>query len=134
MDRRGFPQRHDGRRSPEDGRWLDVYISHRSDQAILRSLRTGRRKCVRVRSLILHEDEGLSRDDLDGPAAAVAPLGDPGGFQPTPARRASISAVTFRGVQGVPDVAKETARATPSASSARIWASTVTSAAITSRA
>ncbi len=41
------------------GLWEDVYLSGRSDMAIVRSLRDGRQRKVAVRTLILHEDEGL---------------------------------------------------------------------------
>ncbi|GAB0119877.1 hypothetical protein [Acidisoma sp. 7E03] len=51
------------RRSPEDGRWLDLCISGRSDMALIRSLRSNRRRRILVRSLVLHEEEGLRADD-----------------------------------------------------------------------
>jgi hypothetical protein len=50
------------RRNRDTGRWEDVYTAGRSDLAIVRSLRDGRRREVSVRILILHEDEGLRRD------------------------------------------------------------------------
>ncbi|MDE1905786.1 MAG: hypothetical protein KGH75_04980 [Rhodospirillales bacterium] len=61
------------RRDPQTGRWMNVYAARRSDMAIIRSLRTGRRRQIAIRTLILHEDEGLRRDgggypDLPVPA------------------------------------------------------------------
>ena len=50
------------RRNRDTKRWEDLYVSRRSDVAILRSLRDNRRRRVAVRTLILHEDEGLRRD------------------------------------------------------------------------
>lgn len=55
------------RRNADTGRWEDVYMSGRSDMAIVRSLRDGRRSRVAVRTLILHEDEGLRRDPATYP-------------------------------------------------------------------
>ncbi len=49
------------RRNHDTGLWEDAYISGRSDMAIVRSLRDGRQRRVAVRTLILHEDEGLVR-------------------------------------------------------------------------
>jgi len=48
--------------NPLTGRWEDIYVARRSDFALLRSLRHGRRQVVAVRVLILHEDEGLRCD------------------------------------------------------------------------
>jgi hypothetical protein len=50
------------RRNSDTGRWEDLYVTGRSDMAIVRSLRDGIRRTVAVRTLILHEDEGLRRD------------------------------------------------------------------------
>ena len=50
------------RRNPLTGRWEDIYVARRSDFALLRSLRRGRRQVVAVHVLILHEDEGLRCD------------------------------------------------------------------------
>jgi hypothetical protein len=50
-----------GRRNRDTGLWEDVYVSRRSDMAIVRSLRDGRERRVAVRTLILHDDEGLVR-------------------------------------------------------------------------
>jgi len=51
----------------ETGQWESTYISGRSDMALLRSLRDGRRSRVAVRTLILHEDEGLRLDSCTYP-------------------------------------------------------------------
>ena len=51
-----------GRRNRETGLWEDVFIAGRSDMAVVRSLRTGRRRRIAIRVLILHEDEGLRGD------------------------------------------------------------------------
>ena len=51
-----------GRRNEETGKWEDVFISHRSDMAIVRSLRDGRRCRIAVRLLILHDELGLARE------------------------------------------------------------------------
>ena len=50
-----------GRRNRDTGLWEDVYVSRRSDMAIVQSLRDGRECQVAVRILILHDDEGLVR-------------------------------------------------------------------------
>ena len=49
------------RRSKDSGMWEDVYFAGRSDAAIVRSLRSGRRVQVSVRLLILHDDLGLTK-------------------------------------------------------------------------
>ena len=43
-------------------------MARRSDMAVVRSLRNGRRQRVAVRLLILHEDEGLRRDEATYPS------------------------------------------------------------------
>lgn len=48
------------RRNRETGHWEDVIISGRSDTAVVRSLRDGRRSTVAVRFLELHDDLGLT--------------------------------------------------------------------------
>jgi hypothetical protein len=48
------------RRNRQTGLWEDVYAAGRSDMALVRSLRDGRRRQVAVRTLILHEEHGLS--------------------------------------------------------------------------
>ena len=55
------------RRNRDTGRWENVYISGRSDMALVRSLRDGNRRQVAVRTLILHQDEGLRRDPATYP-------------------------------------------------------------------
>jgi hypothetical protein len=55
------------RRNRNTGQWEDVYMTRRSDTAIVRSLRDGRRCEVAVRILILHEEEGLRRDPMTYP-------------------------------------------------------------------
>jgi hypothetical protein len=55
------------RRNPRTGRWEDVYVAGRSDMAIVRSLRDGRRRAIAVRLLILHENEGLRLDPATYP-------------------------------------------------------------------
>lgn len=51
------------RRNRETGHWESTYISGRSDTALVRSLRDGRLQRVAVRTLILHDDEGLAMED-----------------------------------------------------------------------
>ena len=48
------------RRNRQTGLREDVYAAGRSDMALVRSLRDGRRRQVAVRTLILHEEHGLS--------------------------------------------------------------------------
>lgn len=55
------------RRNRDTGHWEDAYRAGRSDTAIIRSLRDGRRRPIAVRLLILHEDEGLRRDPATYP-------------------------------------------------------------------
>jgi hypothetical protein len=47
-----------GRRKRDTGLWEDVYVSRRSDMAIVRSLRDGRQRKVAVRTLILQKTKG----------------------------------------------------------------------------
>ena len=47
------------RRNPTSGKWESCFISGRSDMAVVRSLRDGRRATVAVRVLILHDDNAL---------------------------------------------------------------------------
>ncbi len=49
------------RRNRETGQWEDAYRSGRSNMAVVRSLRDGRRRTVAVRLLILHDDLGLTQ-------------------------------------------------------------------------
>ena len=55
---------HAARRNRHTGAWEDIYLSGRSDMAVMRSLSDGRRRRVAVRTLILHEEHGLTK----GPA------------------------------------------------------------------
>ena len=48
------------RRDPKTGMWQDRYLAGRSDTALVRSLRDGRRYRIAVRVLILHEEHGLA--------------------------------------------------------------------------
>ena len=57
------------RRNRDTGQWDDVYMARRSDMAVVRSLRDGRRRQVAVRILVLHEDEGLRRDPAPTPTS-----------------------------------------------------------------
>ena len=52
---------HAARRDCDTGRWEDAYRSGRSDMAVVRSLRDGRRRTVAVRLLVLHDDLGLAK-------------------------------------------------------------------------
>lgn len=52
---------HATRRDPDTGMWRSSYWSGRSDTAVVRSLRDGRRQTVSVHVLLLHEDRGLCR-------------------------------------------------------------------------
>ena len=56
------------RRDPATGLWLDLYAAGRSDMAVIRSLRNNRHRHIAVRTLILHEDEGLRRDAATYPS------------------------------------------------------------------
>ena len=49
------------RRNRDTGLWESAYAAGRSDMAVVRSLRDGRRQQVAVRALILHEEHGLVR-------------------------------------------------------------------------
>ena len=78
------------RRDPATGRWLDTFVSGRSDMAVVRSLRDGRRQQVTVRTLQLHDDLGLWKEPTRYP-----PLPDLRFYrrraraQPVPMRRAA---------------------------------------------
>ena len=52
---------HASRHHRHTGKWQDTYISGRSDMAVVRSLRDGRRRTVAVRLLILHDELGLTK-------------------------------------------------------------------------
>jgi hypothetical protein len=75
------------RRNSATGRWEDVYMAGRSDMAIVRSLRDGRRRQVAVRVLILHEDEGLRRDPATYPDLPRVPVKESIGESIIPAAR-----------------------------------------------
>ena len=83
-------QCHATRRDPVTGRWLDTFVSGRSDMAVVRSLRDGRRQQVAVRTLQLHDDLGLWKEPTRYP-----PLPDLRFYrrqahcQPMPMRRAA---------------------------------------------
>ena len=47
-------------RDLETREWRSLYIRGRSDFALIRSLRSGRKRRIAVRTLQLHDDEGLS--------------------------------------------------------------------------
>ncbi len=50
------------RRNRDTGRWEDVFLSGRSDMALVRSLRDRRKlRQVAVRTLILHDELGLTK-------------------------------------------------------------------------
>ena len=61
-------QYHAARCDPDTGHWLSVYVANRTDLALVRSLRDGRRRTVAIRVLQLHEDEGLGLPDNRYPA------------------------------------------------------------------
>ena len=63
---------HAARLDRETGRWVDKTVSGRSDMAVVRSLRDGRRKEIAVRLLQLHDDLGL----WSGEPAEYPPLPD----------------------------------------------------------
>ena len=56
------------RRHRDTGLWEDAYFAGRSDMALVRSLRDGRRRQVAVRTLILHEEHGLTAGDVGYPS------------------------------------------------------------------
>lgn len=56
------------RRDPTNGLWLDLYAARRSDMAVIRSLRNNRHRQIAVRTLVIHEDEGLRRDEATYPS------------------------------------------------------------------
>jgi len=57
-----------GRRDPDTGRWCSVFMSNRTDLAIVRSLRDGRRRRIAIRILQPHEDLGFGAPDNRCPA------------------------------------------------------------------
>ncbi len=56
------------RRNPTSGKWESCFISGRSDMAVVRSLRNGRRRTVAVRTLILHDDHDLCAEPSTYPS------------------------------------------------------------------
>jgi hypothetical protein len=56
------------RRSVATGKWEDVFVSGRSDLAIVRSLRDGRIRKIAVRTLILHDDLGMCKQATEYPS------------------------------------------------------------------
>ena len=56
------------RRDPTTSLWQSLTIAGRSDLAIVRSLRNGRRCTIAVRSLRAHDDEGLSPEPTAYPS------------------------------------------------------------------
>ena len=52
---------HASRRNCDTGQWESTYVSGRSDMAVVRSLRDGRRRTIAVRLLILHDELGLTK-------------------------------------------------------------------------
>lgn len=57
-----------GRRNAESGMWESVYVSRRSDMALVQSLRDGRIRKLPVRLLILHDDLGLWKQPTEYPS------------------------------------------------------------------
>jgi hypothetical protein len=56
------------RRSVATGKWEDVFVSGRSDVALVRSLRDGRIRKIAVRTLILHDDLGMCKQAIKYPS------------------------------------------------------------------
>jgi hypothetical protein len=50
------------RRNRVTGLWESAFISGRSDTAVVRSLRDGRRRTIAVRSLVIHDDLFLTKE------------------------------------------------------------------------
>ena len=61
-------------RDPETRQWRSLYIKGRSDFALVRSLRSGRKQRIPVRILRLHDDEGLSSGPQSYPTLPPAAL------------------------------------------------------------
>jgi hypothetical protein len=62
------------RRDPATGHWMSLYIAGRSDMALVRSLRDGRRRHVAVHLLQAHDDEAICCEPTaypDLPSAAA---------------------------------------------------------------
>ena len=56
-----------GRRNRDTGLWESVTVSGRSDTAVVRSLRTGRRQIIGVHLLQLHDDQFLTKQPTNYP-------------------------------------------------------------------
>jgi hypothetical protein len=56
------------RRNRDTGVWESAYRSGRSDMAVVRSLRDGRRQVIAVRILQLHEELGLAQQSTTYPS------------------------------------------------------------------
>ena len=72
------------RRNRQTGLWENIYAAGRSDMALVRSLRDGRRRQVAVRTLILHEEHGRSAGPCpypDLPDMRLWRLSDPRGHR-----------------------------------------------------
>lgn len=84
------------RRNRDTGRWEDVFMSGRSDMAVVRSLGDGQRRQVAVRTLLIHEDEGLRRDPVTYPDLPNVCMKRPSGISATapakPRRRPAVPA------------------------------------------
>ena len=59
---------HASRCNRAPGQWESTYAAGRSDMAVVRSLRDGRRYQVAVRVLVLHEEHGLAREPVGYPS------------------------------------------------------------------
>lgn len=78
------------RRDPATGSWLDTFVSGRSDMAVVRSLRNGRRQQIAVRTLQLHDDLGLCKQATRYPSSPdLRFYRRQARARPTPMRRAA---------------------------------------------
>lgn len=59
---------HASRLDHDTGLWEDAYMAGRSDMAVVRSLRDGCRRRAAVRTLVLHEEEGLAAQPVGYPS------------------------------------------------------------------
>ncbi len=55
-------------RNRRTGQWEDRFMSRRSDTAVVRSLRDGRRRTVGIHTLIVHDDLGLAKEPTAYPS------------------------------------------------------------------
>ena len=96
------------------GRWEDLYVARRSDIAVVRSLRDGRQRQVAVRTLILHDDEGLVRQPSLYPALPDMSLWRASRFKVTGnERRCHTNPHRYRSPIGVPETTPHDAGSTP---------------------